>query len=478
MIDKLVICFILTYSSFIFSQSQIGFIDQYSGVNAVLYNPATIADNPLKEEYHLFSTSFDFGNNVIPINPFQTLRNPSSLYFNGHDSFHDYVATFDFKENSTAYLNVNIQGPSYVRQLDRLQSIAVFTNVRLTGFAHQLNSKIYASLFTDALSEDTLEFEVQDFTDTFGQGNVAAWAELGFSYAKVLYHKPNKLLKGGITFKFLKGLQSGHYQVSQVTVQNDQNLTDLVNNLVENDFNINSTNSDVLWNADLTTDYEYASLATNYGNSIDIGFVYEHRNKTLPKFSKDALGVYYIPAPYHYKISAAITDIGFLNFNQTVSSIAHIAYTYPNEFDIDETTETVHRTYATPMTAHVNLDYHIRKRFFVNGNLDVYMLPRNSVYTLNNVSSLTISPRYESYQCSFFAPISINQYGVVRSGIGFRTPYFYINSATLISNFTNFSKEVAFEMGIKIAIKNKNRAKEFNQSLKHHQITNDALNLK
>jgi len=464
--NKLLLSFFLFFSITSYSQYNIGFLDNYSGITSLFSNPANIADNYLNTDTNILSVSLNIGNNVIPFSPYKLFRKNEFDYSNGNGTLNEYFDTFDFTEKSNGYINLNIQGPSYFKQINRLSSFAIFTNIRNNFYIYNLDSTFYKKLLTGFYLDNPISTDI-NLSNILGKGNLVSWTELGFSYAKVLYHKKNKLLKVGGSFKFLFGLQSFTFNAKNINVSINDNLLDQILNEEE-------LIDDVL-QANINLDYEFSKVGFNYGNSIDFGFVYEKRINTLPKFSIDDFGLYYIPSPYNYKISASITDLGFLNFKNINSNNFEAFYNFPDDFNQNTIENQTSKTFATPLTSHFNFDYRIYKNFLVNGNFDFYMLPRKSNYTINNISSLTVSPRYESYNFSFFMPIAINEYGIFKSGIGFRTPYFFLNSSTFISNFTKKSKAFEVSFGVKIPIKNKRKFIEFKRSLKHHQVSSDAL---
>lgn len=453
--------FILLITSVSFGQSSIGFIDNYSGINSVSFNPANIADSFHKFDIHLFSTDLNVGNTVTSVNPFPIIGD-ISLKENKFKEATDYFGKEDFSTNSSVYGNATFLGPSFMWSLDRSTAVGFTSAVRTNGSVLNYNTKLYDLLNHNKYLDHISELKKLE-TDQFkGKGNVFSWAEVGFSYAKVLKHTSTEIFKVGGSLKFLKGFNSFSASLENIDASFDLDLV----NPIESDINLKGT-------VDITNSVE----GTNYGQGLDIGFVYEKRTKTLPYALKDNKGVYYAKAPYAYKLSVSITDIGFLSFNNVKHYSNVINYDFPKDdleteefFRLNGFTHTSKQTYVLPTTAHLNFDYHLHKNWFVNSNLDLYLLSNKNINNLKTISTFTISPRYESKNISAFLPFSVNRFGVFKGGLGFRTGYFFLGSSSFFTNLTNFSKEGNLYVGIKMPIYNKKRIKEFKRSFKNYEL--------
>lgn len=445
---------------FCYGQSPVGFLDNYSGIQAISFNPAAIADNFYKVDVNILSGNFTLGSNVTSVDAFKIIGD-ISLKEDKLQDYDVYTTKNNYSKNSDYYGNSNVLGPSIMYQIDRENTIGFTTGIRLNASGYNLNTQLYELLRNNKFLDDTSEIDKIKDEKITGSGHVFSWAEVGFSYARVIRHTSRDILKVGATLKLLKGINS--YSL---------HLNDFVS-----DFNLDKNNSE---NSTIDIDgsvFVSNSLSgKNYGQGLDIGFIYEKRNRTLARSLSDKKGIYYAKSPYSYKLSASITDIGVINYNRVEESINTVDLSLPDDFfDIDDYTNLANsinetkKRYILPTTAHLNLDYNISKNWFVNTNVDLFLLSTKKINQLKSVSNLTISPRYESLKFSAFLPISINRLGIFNAGLGFRTGYFFVGSSSLFNNLSKSSREGNFYMGAKIPILDKKTYQEFKNTFRHHR---------
>ena len=173
-----------------YSQSYIGYLtDNYSGVHGVISNPANIADSRFKADINLVSVSGFGGNDYFGINVFDATKSNYDFDEDGH--------TFPKDENNL-FFNVDVMGPSFMFNITPKHSVAIFSRAR--SFVNI--NKIDGTLF-DNLSDDFEEEE--DFVTNNNNVFVIVngWAEIGASYATILFDKDKHFIKGGLSVKYL-----------------------------------------------------------------------------------------------------------------------------------------------------------------------------------------------------------------------------------------------------------------------------------
>ncbi|GGF63987.1 DUF5723 family protein [Wenyingzhuangia marina] len=494
--NKFVFILVLLYGT-TFSQSSIGFIDNYSGIQSVIYNPANILDTPYKLDVNIVSLSGNIGNQYISVNPFKIISDLnfglnnikptySAFKYNrkltsrfGIKNLNSYTISSESSSNRNAYGNVTVLGPSFLWTINKYNAVAFTSSIKAYGHAFKLNSILYNNVTNKSYSNVSINSieELQTLKDNLGitprnYSQVFSWFEAGFSYAGVISHTASNFLKFGTTLKLLRGIRTGAIYSSDLNLDFQFNQNDPQNSTL--DFTGNITNL-------------YSRVGANFGMGLDIGFVYEKRDKTFPINLRDRYGnIYFAKAPYSYKIGVSITNLGFLKYNNV-----HTNFDQPNQINIDLTSqnysfrikdylainnlETNTKRYFLPSTASVNFDYHLYRRWFLNTNFDVFMLAYDHNKNIKYVSNLVVSPRYESRHFSAFLPMSINKFGVFTAGIGFRTGYFFAGSSSIFTNVSNYSKAGNFFLGFKIPIYNKKAIKEYKNSLNHKLISPPKL---
>lgn len=453
------------------------FVDNFSGIESVQVNPANIADSFYKLDVNVLSTSISIGNTYASINPFDiikdfkfnSIKNLGSDLDNffensGLDKIENYTKNKVKESNSNIYALATVLGPSAMYTLGRGKAIGFTTAVKTNATGVNLNTELFDLLSENNFVTDLSSLENISDKNFSGQVSMVTWAEVGVSYASVLKQTATAMFKVGGSLKLLKGLNNYSFQLKNIN--SDLNL------------NFDIPEESVIF---LTGNVEVLSseLATNFGQAIDIGFVYEKRNNTLPYYEKDHKGIYYAKAPYSYKLSASITDIGYLNFDKNKISLNEVDLELPRTeigsvFRFTKannpTGATTKVKYILPTTIHLNADFNLKNKFYLNTNLDVGLSSKSKIDALNSMSSISITPRYESLKFSAALPIFLNEYGIVRAGISFRSRYFYIGSSSLLTNFTSISKEGNIYLGIKVPIYSKIALKQIKKSYKHHRV--------
>lgn len=481
---------LLLISSYTYSQNSVSFTDNFSGIESVVFNPANIVDSYYKIDVNIISSTTTLGNtysvvkpyNIINdiefgINDFNTLNNITNSNGNlgalkdasGLKSVDSYVLRNDYSSHSNFYGNSTVLGPSFLWSINKYNAVGFTTAIRFNGNVSNLNTDLY-NQFLEKTYLDTPELLLKnDFGTLTGSGQSFSWYEVGFSYAAVPLHNSSELLKVGVSLKFLRGIKSYSFLLNNLTSNFTLNIDDPKNSSLDLNGSISVASS-----------YEGA----NYGQGIDIGFVYEKRNKTLPINSRDKKGnIYFNKAPYSYKVSASVTDLGFLFFNNVKQQTNNVNVNLQNSnFNISNYLgvgfqDTKKQTYLLPTTAHLNVDFNINNHWFINTNIDYYLFSDTRKYAMKTVSNFSITPRYESQHISAFLPVSINKFGILKSGVGLRTGFLFVGSSSIISNFFDESKEFDFFVGVKIPIYNSKVIKEYKRSIRKYTLDNGRGNL-
>jgi len=141
MIKKSTLSLLLT--SFVcltaFSQSFIGYgYDNYSGVNGMILNPGTLADNKYKVNVNLFSISALAGNNAYEMDRsrlfgfhFKNLNEGDGFYKASNNAY------------KFLYTNIDILGPSATISLTPKDGLGLLTRVRVIGNEYKLGDPLF-----------------------------------------------------------------------------------------------------------------------------------------------------------------------------------------------------------------------------------------------------------------------------------------------------------------------------------------------
>ena len=439
------------------SQSFIGFgYDNYSGVHGLLLNPGTLADSKYKVDVNIISVSAFAGNNAYEIDRSKLLGLSFSHLSEGNGYYKS--ANTDYKY---AYFNTDILGPSAMINLTSKDAFGIITRERTMGNEYNLGNPIFQLLGTA-----NPNFYNTSIINRSLQMKVNSFAEAGLSYGRVLMNNDHAELKLGITGKYVSGLAYGSVSSGPLT------------------FNIDPTNTIVQLTGNVTAQYSQNLDNLGSGGSIqdalnhrdgkgwglDIGFIYE-----IKKASD--------PSQYKLRLGFSITDLGSMKYNNSPNGA-----TYSTNVDGHNTSELQKgsnesfndyfmrlktqglitalsgeptATVKLPTAVHVNADYNIYKRLFVNADVLVNMLAASNPVSPNYITTVTVTPRLEKKWVSIYSPVSYNVQGQLTWGAGLRVGPLFVGSGSIVSSLFKQRLQTAdVHAGLSIPIFQHNKSKD------------------
>jgi len=422
---SLLTCLYLTASS----QSFIGYgYDNYAGVNGLILNPGTLADGKYKVNVNLFAISGLAGNNAYEIDRSKVFGGKFSNLSEGNGYY---------KSSNTAvkylYLNTDILGPSATINLTSKDAIGLITRMRVIGNEYNLGNSLF-----QLLGNTNPNFYNIDVMNPSVQMKINAFAEAGLSYGRVLMKSAHSEFKVGITGKYIFGLAYGSL-ASGPTILN----IDPANQIAKASGDVTaqySSNLDNLGNGSNFGDY----LKHKYGKGLgfDVGFVYETKSATTGE-TKMRLGV-------------SVTDIGSINYTNSPNSQQYtVTATGANTADFNKQDGETYDDYinrlktsnliaqkgtavtskvSLPTALHINADYQIYKRLYINGDVLLNMVATSSPASPNYVTTFTVTPRMEKKWVSIYSPVSYTANGQLNWGAGLRLGPLFVGSGSVISS--------------------------------------------
>lgn len=445
--------FALTFLDNIHAQSHIGFLtDNYSGVHGVISNPASITDSRFKTDINIGGASLFGSNDYFGINILDATKDGYSF---------DLESKKHPKDANYGALNTDILGPSFMFNLSKNSSIALFTRGRAFVNVNDVNGTSIASI-----DDDTTD----DYTFNEDDINILAhaWAEFGVTYARTILNKKQHVVKAGVSIKYLKGLGSAFALGKDVAIEYDADGTDLGGGETTGSITSSGSLTYARYANFDNEDYDYKTPDNASGFGVDLGFVYEWRpNYTSYKADNSTNYTYKDKNKYKLKIGVSITDIGFVNYKNGVKEAFNIANTNVNEdqFEAAENFSDALNTFYTltnsatgykidlPTALHVNADWSLNEKWYINLNTDFSLMSKNRI-TANRVANMaSVTPRYESKWFSFYMPLSVVQNNGFRVGAGFRAGPLYVGSGSVISAISSDNnREADVYAGLKVPI--------------------------
>lgn len=436
------------------AQSYIGYLsDNYSGVHGIISNPANIVDSRFKTDVNLAGASSFFGNDYYGVKL-------SDVFDSDFDI--DENSNKHPKDNNNLFGNADVLGPSFMFNINPTNSIALFTRARVGYNINKINGETYENISNDFDENEDFMVEEDDFYLTAN-----AWAEVGLSYATVLMNKEQHFLKAGISLKYLQGLGNAYASGKNVNIDYDADGTDLgggnTTGSITSEGEVYYGNSENI-EGDLE-DFELEMVDGATGFGADLGLIYEWRPDHASYDPSNGQSYKHLNK-YKLKVGLSLTDLGSIKYKNATESTYDINATV-NEDDFDDQdniedllqtlyTETAMGSstkWALPTALHLNVDWNMGKKFYLNlnGDLSLTSATKKNVSRVANIVSLT--PRFESKWFSFYMPVGMVQGSGAQWGAGFRAGPLYIGSGSVLSLLiSDNSKAADVYAGLKIPV--------------------------
>jgi outer membrane protein OmpA-like peptidoglycan-associated protein len=421
----LVVCLYLTASS----QSFVGYgYDNYSGVNGVLLNPGSLADSKYKVNVNIFAISALAGNNAYELDRSKLL----GLHFSNLSEGNGYYKSTN-TDYKYAYFNTDILGPSATISLTSKDALGLITRARVIGNVYNLGNPLF-----QLMGNSNTNFYNTNIINRSLQNKVNSFAEAGVSYGRVLMKNDHAELKIGITGKYIVGLGYGSVSSGQMSLNLDP-----ANNIANLNADVTAQYSGNLDNVGNGTSV-LKQLGKNGGKGIglDFGFVYEWKKSD--------------PSEYKMRLGMSVTDIGSVKYTNSPNS-----QTYTMTADGHNTSEFVKQDGETydayinrlktnalmvnksavpsgkvnlPTAVHLNIDYQIYKRLYIDADVLFNTIAANSPVNANYVTTFTVTPRLEKKWLSIYSPVSYNVQGQLNWGAGVRFGPLFVGSGSVLSS--------------------------------------------
>jgi outer membrane protein OmpA-like peptidoglycan-associated protein len=417
------------------SQSYIGFLtDNYSGVHGVISNPANIVDSRFKIDVNLIGASAFAANDYYGINFNDALKNDYDIQ--------DDAKIFP-KDKNNIIGNVDILGPSFMFNINKENAIALYSRARVFYNISEINGKTFESL-EDGFDQNN-DFIVNE-GDLFFSGH--SWAEIGISYGRIIMNKEQHFIKGGITLKYLQGLGNVYASGTNLSISYDEDGSTLPGGITIGSVTT-SGEMNYGYSKNLEDDIdEFEIVNSAVGVGVDFGFVYEWRPNYQSYTSTDSKGNIYGQRDvnkYKLKFGLSLTDLGSIKYDDGVEERYDINNVLnENSFESIDDLNEIENFYTRsstddiekailPTALHINADWNINQKFYINLNSDISLTAKNKVNRSRIANIMSLTPRFETKWFSFYSPLSIAQHSGFQWGAGFRAGPLYVGSGSIVS---------------------------------------------
>jgi hypothetical protein len=475
-----------------FAQQWLGISgSNYAGTNSVYNNPANLADSRYKLYVNLVGNDLFFANNYVgwnaPYSLIQLLTNSAAQeYRNSKGVIVFRNAYYDINKGGepfNANLINDLRGPSAMFTINDKHSVGLLTRIRtitnLNNFSEPLAEVI-------RLGTDTLLLKNQPFNLSRTSVNINSYAEIGLSYGRVLKDEDEDFFKVGITVKRVVGIYSSHANIEEANYEivDDPTGLNVTPNRKKQILEINTLKADYGFTSEGA--YKNASVSPNWllgnqsagaGWGVDLGIVYEYRpdNRKYTYRNKGVTKLDPSKNKYEFRIGVSLLDIGGINYSNPnyvrnwrvdVSNIAFNSTDVSMVTGSDDAYERVNNvlglndlnsqsnfTTGLPSSFQINMDYHIRDKFYVN-SLWVQSLRSSQSLSMKMPSSLSVTPRWEGKWFEMAMPFTLfNNYNSFSFGIAGRMGPLFLGTDNL-GSFLNInnprSTDIYFGLSVPI----------------------------
>lgn len=396
----------------------------YAGITGVHLQPASIADSRYKFDLAFSSTNFSYSNNFYGIDPYVI--------------WHPKVLTEDFDFHGQ-YISRNLDGTDksgiITMKQDLFSFMLAISDKSSIAFTPSFRTIFNIDNMTESLAilMDNMDQEKELWNIKLKNENVYsqmnAWAEYGFTYARVVMDKQQHFLKAGLTMKIVQGMGSGYMFMKDLNyeVENSDTVS----------FYNTYTNYGITENI-AVEDFSY-KFDANPSLAFDLGIVYEYRPDWM-KYKYDMDGKTNIwrkdQDKYLFRIGFTATDLGNTRYKRNpiskdfiadiknlyigdIKSIADLDSLIYNSFDPADVSPKYNMT--LPICLSLQADVRVAEGLYVN--FTPYLALNRGTNNVNKVhylSSFNIVPRYDKKWFGVSVPVQYNAYKHWNIGLGLR----------------------------------------------------------
>ncbi|MFC5269853.1 DUF5723 family protein [Adhaeribacter terreus] len=427
----------------------------YSGINRMHVSPASIADS--RSKFSLFISSID----VNVSNNYVGYYGNESIYKVIKEDLDVQESNLQVIQNDRPKLltaSIDYRGPSFMVMLSPKHSVALSTRVRGGLNFNNVSEPIAEILRAGAPNEAMLD-RVYDNNQFSMNANVNA--EIGVTYARVLFNKGSQFLKAGATLKKVTGVYSAHFinkNMNFIISTRDYPApsTDEYHNVEIQDMEaqFGYMSEDFMDGVSFSKAMSWiaASDAPGNGWGADLGFTYEFR-PDVEQYNYIVDGKTYLndrKNKYKLRVSASLLDIGGVKYSH-IDNIRSYTINAKNENvnldafenaeDPDDYAQVINQelsdeafdirtefTSGLPTALHLDVDYQLANKVYVNGTVFHNLRDKYAISMRQN-SLVAVTPRFETKIVEVALPVSLyNNYQIFGMGAMVRLGGFFVGS--------------------------------------------------
>lgn len=457
---RVYVLFIICLVSITKARAQ-AFLGMYATDNSI----TQIKDNPVFTihddiaQYNILGIGFEAGGNSVLFR-----KKAMGYLFNGKAELNDeYVRNNNSGKEKFFWGNFEIQGPGASFIVKKRFYFSVTTNSRYMVNSDNLNSSVADLLGVNGV-KDTARYK--PYTIDKYSITAHAFSELNLSYAGFFLESELHTIQGGFSVKLLSGAGAAGMGISTAA------------------FNTSGGDGNA-YNVRAIANVAFSPYANEWAITANPFNPFRHPINNLGVGFSAGAAYYYNPREgmvpqkgYKARIAMSITDVGSISYDAASTSgsyrIIDSAINYKKITNDASTTfgnrifnDYIIKGTATPLSGskrfkvglptalHINADYKINDRLFVNGNMLINLrAPSPDAYATHYISTLTISPRFRFGKVNLSIPTCLNFYLQGYMGAVAEVGAFYVGSTSVLRFATsNNINNLNIYMGTNLRIK-------------------------
>jgi hypothetical protein len=380
--------------------------DNFNPNLGLTINPANAVNAKPWIDIHIAGTEVFVENNYL-FYPNTTLLNFSSFELEPDQNTSN--------SHADGYLENRVDGPGITFAFDRL-AFSFFTAGRVIANA----SHIPYPLIRSATEEGILPSDSGWYDLLNTRIKALAWTEIGVSLGAFLRARETTLITGGLSLKYLQGVQHSSLYIpeGQVLVVNPDSLLFLTDQ----------------------ASYAFTEPSQNVGTGLglDLGLTFYKMKENVSHYVPHSNISYCKSVDYKYKLGLSLLDLGYVRMNNayfgTLETI-QVIDTANSAEDLYEKAklEAQGNQYSvlTPLAISAQVDFNVNNKIYLNGTI-IQRFPQKRTRGVERVNSLSISARYESKWFGISIPITLYGYSKPLIGLTARLGYLLIGTDQLL----------------------------------------------
>lgn len=437
---------------------------QYSAINNLYLNPASLSDCKEKIVVNLFSLNAAFDNSLGSFSKLGDLGSADGGTFNmaGKEPF------------SMVLPSIQMRLPAVMVSLNNKlkQTFALTTRVRAVNQFNHFDPSLYNTVKSDDHVDQDYHFVTSNFNWT-----AHVWSEVGLSYAMQIFESGPHQVKGGITLRYLAGVNYLGLKGKNLDVSYKQGNDTVFATNSDIQFASNAVSADNAFSNGVNASSVLNSLfgaKAGSGFGMDIGVTYTYMigaDDLVNGENANSGDVHRLTA------SAAIIDIGSIKYKTGNNFVVNVtgngnltgkgledhlgdyndfrSYVMSQGFTVD-TGSFATKVYM-PTAMVLGVDYQIYKSLYVNATYIANLANRLN-YGTSYYNILTVVPRFENKFFTIGVPISYSGLAKdVKMGLGIRISGFFFGSDDMLALMSSNQHGLNFYFGGYVPIYKKHK---------------------